>query len=225
MKSRVSIVGSMVLVQVCLFSLLNAIWGLGNTILLRNLSLGLGAVISIFIVYQARKILITKKSYPILLICLLLLWMLIHLEYFSINHLIQLQEFYSVWKRVLLSAIFGLGFGIGIRDLYLKNQNKILMCTKNIFYLGLISPTLIYIVKYLLVQNGDFYGMEIPAFLKLYKESAPFYTPKTVYMCFCAPIFLVLLMLIIRNLRVGKILCISNFIHLLIAKCYHICFI
>jgi len=99
----------LVLVQCLCFSVLYAVWVLPGTIALRNICLGLGALLSVYPIYQARHFFFKREAIPIWLLIGLFIWAIFHLLVLSQNPVLQYEEFISIWKRAILSAIFALG--------------------------------------------------------------------------------------------------------------------
>jgi hypothetical protein len=98
---------------------------------------------------------------------------------------VQLIEFKGIWKRAFLAVIFALGLGLSIAN----NTERIRKWAWPLIYFGLLMPTLIYLLKWILTFYGQsIFGLEsIPAFLRVYPNSQPFYVPKTDYVVFCLP--------------------------------------
>ena len=105
---------ALLFVQVFCFAMLYAIWMLPGTIGLRNICLGIGALLSLYPIYQSRHLFLQKKATPIWLIAALFGWVTFHLLFLSQDPVAQMAEFTSIWKRSAVGVIFALGMGISI---------------------------------------------------------------------------------------------------------------
>jgi hypothetical protein len=168
--------------QAICFFILYAIWGLPETILVRNFCLILGCLISIFEFYVYRKLLATTSLFPLMPILALFIWISFHLLFLSNSYSMQLIEFTGIWKRVLIGSIFAIGFGLSLTQL--SDLKKDLFF--KIIFFSSISPIIIFYIKYLNTIN--FIGINLDLnFLLLYTASAKFFIPKTTYVCFGLP--------------------------------------
>ena len=185
--------------QCVTFVVLYSVWILPEIASWRNTSLVLGAVIGLYVSYQYRFLLLNKRALPIWLIGILFVWASFHLFFLSQNPAIQLLEFKGIWKRAFLAAIFALGLGLSIAN----NLESVKRWAWPLIYLGLLMPTLIYLLKWTLTFYGQSaFGFEsVPAFLRVYPSSQPFYFPKTDYVVFCLPTLAVALGQILALLR------------------------
>ncbi|WP_216195336.1 O-antigen ligase family protein [Polynucleobacter sp. UB-Tiil-W10] len=139
--------------------------------------------------------------------------MTLHLIFFSNNFAMQYEEYTSVWKRSFLALLFAFGFGLAI----LKSSPKVRQQTWIIFYLGLVMPTLIYLLKCALVWLGQAYAIEIAPYWGLYAPStppSPYYVAKTAYMGFCAPVLAIALGQIYFRFRDGVWLSMGNLFYM-----------
>jgi hypothetical protein len=177
--------GWIIALQCCTFILLYAVWILPEIAVWRNISLGLGATLGLYVSYCYRSQLFTKSALPIWLIGLLFIWATFHLLFLSQNFTLQWGEYKSIWKRIFLSALFALGLGLSI----INNPEKSKRWAWPLIYIALIMPTIIYLVKWTLTFYGEIILGQgpIPPFLKVYSSSQLFYVPKTDYVVFCLP--------------------------------------
>ncbi len=173
-------------VQCICFSALYAIWALPETILIRHICLITGALLSLWITYQYRHCFFQRRAMPAWLIATLFVWATFHLFFLSNDFAAQYEEYTSIWKRSALGAIFALGFGIALSRYSQKKDSKG-RALWALMYLGLLAPTLIYIVKFVLTHKAGQWGIAVSDYWLLYPGSAPFYLPKTAYVCFCLP--------------------------------------
>jgi hypothetical protein len=172
-------------IQGICFSILYAIWVLPETILIRHICLITGALLSLWVIYQYRHCFFQRSAIPVWLIVALFAWATFHLFFLANDFAAQYEEFATIWKRTALGVIFALGFGIALINNTLTNHQQGRLWS--LIYLGLLAPTLIYIIKFTLTHKAAQWGMVVPAYWFLYPESAPFYLPKTAYVCFCVP--------------------------------------
>lgn len=213
----------MFFVQVICFAILCAIWMLPATIALRNVCLGFGALLSIYPIYQARHLFFKKRAIPLWFLMILFAWVIFHLLFLAQEPHLQYDEFTSIWKRTFLGAIFAFGFGIALsaemnsRN-HLENdtsQNGMYWTAcKVIAYLGLFTPTTIYLIKYGLAIYGSQLGIVVPHGLQAYVGANSYYIAKTAYMCFCLPMFAVSLAFLFTNIRNGRWLSLMNPIYI-----------
>jgi hypothetical protein len=194
------------------FSILYAIWALPETILIRHICLIVGALIGLYEIYQYRHLFLSKRAIPAWLIFTLFGWATFHLFFLSIDFAAQYEEYTSIWKRTAIGAIFALGFGIALANNRLGNSNKKRVWV--LFYLGLLAPTLIYIVKFILTHKASQWGIKPSDYWLLYPGSAPFYLPKTAYVCFCLPALGIALGQLVRNIHQGQLFKLANVIYL-----------
>ena len=192
-----------IFLQCVTFVLLYSVWILPEIAAWRNTALVIGAVLGLYVSYQYRSLLLNKRALPIWLIGILFIWASFHLLFLSQNPVMQLIEFKGIWKRAFLAAIFALGLGLSIAN----NTERIQKWAWPLIYLGLLMPTLIYLLKWTLTFYGQsIFGLEsIPAFLKVYPSSQPFYVPKTDYVVFCLPTLAVALGQILTLLQEKRI--------------------
>jgi hypothetical protein len=213
-SGEASISSIWVYTQAACFLVLYAIWILPNTILVRNACLILGAAIGVYQIYRFRKQIQLPQAIPIILLLALFGWMTFHLFFLSNNFAMQHEEYVSVWKRSFLALLFAFGFGLTI----LNSTQKVRQQIWTIFYLGLVMPTFIYLLKFTLAWLGQASGLDIPPYLGLYTPStppSPYYVAKTAYMGFCAPVIAVALGQIYLRLRDGAWLSLGNLFYIL----------
>ena len=165
--------------------MLYSVWILPEIASWRNTSLVIGAALGLYVSYQYRSLLLSKLALPIWLIGLLFVWASFHLLFLSQNPAAQLLEFKGIWKRAFLAVIFAIGLGLSITN----NEERTKKWVWPLIYLGLLMPTLIYLLKWTLTFYGEsIFGFgAIPVFLRVYPGSQPFYVPKTDYVVFCLP--------------------------------------
>ena len=182
------------IIMVSLFALLWAIWIQPHTIFLRHSLLTLGSLIGLYVIFNKYRILLAQRAIPIYLIGLLFVWIVFHLLFLSQNVSLQLEEFTSIWKRIAWGTPFAIGLGIVLASPFTSLANETQPCTNKlqndcwwILFLGMLTPTLIYLCRFLATMIVDLSGVDFPsAFLLLYPPSS-WYVPKTGYVFFCLP--------------------------------------
>ena len=187
-------------VQCICFSVLYAIWALPETILIRHICLIVGALFSLWIIYQYWHSFFQRRAIPAWLIAALFAWASFHLFFLSNDMAAQYEEYTSVWKRTAIGAVFALGFGIALSS-YAQKQDSKGKALWALMYLGLLAPTLIYLVKFVLTHKAGQWGIAVSDYWLLYPGSAPFYLPKTAYVCFCLPTLGIALGQLARNIH------------------------
>ena len=203
----------MIWLQCICFSVLYAIWALHETILVRHVCLIIGALIGLYEIYIFRRLFFQRKAVPIWLLLSLFIWVTFHLFYLSNDFENQLTEYMGIWKRVFLGALFALGLGVALANANFKPQQGRAIWA--LIYLGLLAPTVIYIVKYFLTNYGLAQGWTVPNYLRVYNQQlVPFNLPKANYVCFCVPTLAVALGQNYRNIHLHRWLSMSKIIYL-----------
>ena len=206
---------ALLLLQVFCFAILYAIWMLPGTIVLRHICLGIGALLSLYPIYQSRYLFLQKKAIPIWLIAALFGWVTFHLLFLAQDPIAQLAEFTSIWKRSAVGVIFALGMGISIAQLRKITQiNRWMSACCILFYIGLLAPTLIYLIKVLLTMYGPRWGIVAPQAFQMYVGVNSIYVAKTAYVAFCLPVFAVALGSLLRNIESHRWISWSNLAYL-----------
>lgn len=93
------------------------IWVLPDTIALRNVLLGIGALCAIWLVslskfFKNRALL---EILPLILFSLIFAWAIIHFLFFSLNPELELKELKSVWFRALAGSIVAIGLCVALK--------------------------------------------------------------------------------------------------------------
>ena len=204
----------MVWVQCICFSALYAIWALPETILIRNICLITGALLSLWTIYQYRYSFFHRRAIPVWLIVALFAWATFHLFFLSYDFAAQFEEYTSIWKRSAIGAIFGIGLGISVVQYFRVGHTKS-FCMWGLLYAGLLMPSLIYDIKFLLSSYAQLWGLKIPEYWLLYSHSMPFFVPKTAYLCFCLPVLAIAFGQLLKNIERYRLLDPFNVIYLL----------
>lgn len=199
--------------QAVCFAVLYAIWILPETILIRHVCLILGALLSFWPIYQYRHHFLQKRAIPVWLIVALFAWASFHLIFLSNDFAAQYDEFTGIWKRTALGAIFALGFGIALTNNQLQKIGQKRLWA--LIYLGLLAPSLIYVVKFIVIFIAKYWGLQGLDGLIYRLGGEPFYIPKTSYVCFCLPTLAVALGQLSKNIHNNQLLKMSNAVYLL----------
>ena len=80
--------------------------------------------------------------------------------------------------------------------------------------MGLLAPTLIYLIKALLTLYGPRWGIVTPQAIQMYVGTNSIYVAKTAYVAFCLPVFAVALGSLLRNIESHRWVSWSNLAYL-----------
>lgn len=177
-------------VQCIAFVILYAVWILPETVGFRNTALVVGALASLYPIYQYRGALLQKSALSIWCIAALFIWAIVHLLFLSQDYAQQLMELNRIWKYAAIGSIFAFGLGLSLASKNTSRDPSSLIKISPywpLIFFGLMTPALIYLIKYGLTTYGPIWGLEPPDYLKIYFSSQPFYVPKTDYVAFCLP--------------------------------------
>ena len=209
----------LVVTQAVCFAILYAVWMLPKTTFLRNSCLGLGAFLSIFVVFRFRKAFLNKAAIPVYLLIALYVWLIFHLLFLSNDFEAQYLELTSVWKNSAIGIVFGLGFGISLVSMATRASDANLKGNKDsrvanavwvLIWIGLIAPEVIYLIKWLVMRYGIVWGLDVPDYLKLWPSSAPYYISKNTYVCFCLPVLAIALGQIKHQVNLNRLMSFAN---------------
>jgi len=78
-----------VVVQSVYFAILYAVRMLPKIIFLRNTCLGIGAALSLFVIFRYRIVFLTKVALPVYLLIALFVWLIFHLLFLSNDYEVQ----------------------------------------------------------------------------------------------------------------------------------------
>jgi hypothetical protein len=166
------------------FFVLYSIWYYPSTNFLSDTLIIIGALLSLYILSLNISFFKSKESIPFWLLVILFIWVIFHLVFLSNHFSQQLRELESIWKRVLIAMVYGLGFGIGIVNF--KSPSKCLI----LIYAGMIAPGLIYLFKFILGYYADHYSFILPDYIMLYDEPvSTYWIYKTAYTVALIPTF------------------------------------
>ena len=135
------------------FAILWAIWIQPHTLALRHIALSLGSLLGLYIIVKNQSLMWSKASIPIYLIGLLFLWVTFHLFFLSSKFDLQLDEYMTIWKRILWGAPFAIGLGIalgakshlpGVKGARRGVEHSVVWW---IFFAGMVAPTVIYLIR------------------------------------------------------------------------------
>lgn len=187
-QSKFEIPAWLIWVQCIAFVVLYAVWILPEIVGFRNTALVVGALSGLYPIYRCRKHFFQKRAIPAWLMVALFAWAIFHLLLLSQDYPAQLLELHRIWKYAALGAILAFGLGLSLANASSKHQGGVAKAPYwQVIYFGLSLPVLIYLLKYVLSIYGEGFGMQVPAYLKIYFGSQPYYVPKTDYVAFCLP--------------------------------------
>jgi hypothetical protein len=142
------IADKMGLILILISSALLGIWATLETIALRNILLGFGALASIIYLvnelklmkqFQSKLTISASASIPLILIFIMLIWVVSHYFFFSTDHSRQWEELISTWLRAALAVLIGASTSIAL------SRNKNLLPT---LWLGLFVSFLVLFYQY-----------------------------------------------------------------------------
>ena len=133
-KTSQSLVIFGVVMQLCL-------WVIPGTIALRQILLALTLIPSLFLLRGYLRFLTFHKPQliPTLLLLCLLIWVVIHLIFFSYDFELELKQFTSLWLRAIVGIIIGFSLGFALRT---NSRGKVL------FFIALFATSLINLAIY-----------------------------------------------------------------------------
>jgi hypothetical protein len=174
------------------FAILWAIWIQPHTLALRHIALSLGSLLGLYVIFKNHSLMWSKASIPIYLIGLLFLWVTFHLFFLSSKFDLQLDEYMTIWKRILWSAPFTIGLGIALGA---KSHLIGAKGTKGveytlvwwIFFAGMVAPTVVFLIRAALMFLASKYGWTLPHYAMLLDGNSTWHIPKMGYIFFCLP--------------------------------------
>ena len=102
------------LIVICA-SIMLFIWGLPNTIALRNAMMLLGSAGALYFLLKYKPFVLDWKALPLVLLYILLLWVLAHYFFFARDPQLQFIELKSLWLRVFAGMLIATAMGVLIR--------------------------------------------------------------------------------------------------------------
>jgi hypothetical protein len=180
------------LALVILFALLWAIWIQPHTIALRHILLTIGSLLGLYVMAKNKDLLMGKLAVPIYLIIALFAWITFHLFFLSSQHELQLEEYQTIWRRILWGLPFAISLGIVVGQSYQKKESidkdspfeKMLQW---IFVAGITAPTCIYLLRFGLMALAARVGWNLPDFAMIILPPSSWHIPKMAYVFFCLP--------------------------------------
>lgn len=177
----------MVLTLCWLFAILYGVWILPETVFIRHFCLVVGALLSLYVIYPNRRLLLKKEAAPIWLIGLLILWVTFHLFFIGRDFNAQWEEYTRIWKKIAVGSVFAIGLGIALisQSYNQKHTNQYW----RIVYLGFLLPAIVYFIKQGVSALGYKFGFAIPVYLVLDPNhmSSQFGISRAWYVFFCLP--------------------------------------
>lgn len=119
--------------------LLLSVWPIPHTIGIRNILLGLGFLISLFVLWDKRHLLTWKKSLPTVIILIFFLWLIFHYFFLSMDPSAQIKELQSTWLRSFLAGFIAFSLAM-----LLSKKPIWRVC----LYLGVLVPVIVYLYSY-----------------------------------------------------------------------------
>lgn len=119
--------------------LLLSVWPIPHTIGIRNILLGLGFLVALFVLWDKRHQLTWKKSFSTLIIFIFFLWLIFHYFFLSMDPSAQIKELQSTWLRSFLAGFIAFSLAI-----LLSKKPIWRVC----FYLGVLLPVIVYLYSY-----------------------------------------------------------------------------
>jgi hypothetical protein len=180
------------LALVVFFALLWAIWIQPHTTALRHILLTIGSLLGLYVMAKNKDLLISKSAVPIYLILALFAWITFHLFFLSSKYELQLEEYQTIWKRILWGFPFAVGLGIVLGQTFKKKDfsDKDLRFEKMlqwIFVIGITAPTCIYLIRFGLMILAARLGWSLPDFAMILSPPSSWHIPKMAYVFFCLP--------------------------------------
>lgn len=178
---------------VTLFALLWAIWIQPHTIALRQILLTLGSLLGLYVISQNLHLFKTRRAIPIYLIGLLFAWITFHLFFLSHQYELQLAEYFTIWKRIAWSVPFAIGLGIVLNQSTTqkaKNQDGSVVKYEGvwwIFYAGVVTPTIIFLARTILMHLASRFGWHLPAAAMHAPPTSTWHITKMSVVFFCLP--------------------------------------
>lgn len=205
----------LVLTLCTLFAVLWGVWILPNTVFIRHFCLIVGALLSLYIIWPRRALLLTKQATPIWLIIFLLIWVTFHLFFIGHDYVRQLEEYTKIWKKIAISVPFALGLGLALGSQLSNPKNTQKYWA--IIYLGFLLPMVIYFVKWIAALYIPRYGYTIPQFLILSPDALrnAWAIPRAFYVFFCLPALAIGLGQMIHSIQVKQFRLMSSVGYLL----------
>jgi hypothetical protein len=173
------------------FAILWAIWIQPHTLALRHMALSLGSLLGLYLIVKNKSLMWSRAAIPIYLIGLLFLWVTFHLFFLSSKFDLQLDEYMTIWKRILWGAPFAIGLGIALgAKSHLPGAKGIKGSVEYstvwwIFFAGMVAPTVVYLIRAALMFLASKYGWIMPQFAMLLPGGSSWHIAKMGYIFFC----------------------------------------
>ena len=138
--TRMTLKDHLILACLAIISLLLlSAWPIPHTIGIRNILLGLGFLVALFVLWDKRHQLTWKKSLPTIIILIFFLWLIFHYFFLSMDPLAQIKELQSTWLRALLAGFIAFSLAM-----LLSKKPIWRVC----LYLGVMVPVIVYLYSY-----------------------------------------------------------------------------
>jgi len=147
-----------------LFAILYGVWLLPNTIFIRNTCLIAGAALSLWVIYQNSGIFYQRRTWPILGIGGLLMWVSIHLFFIGLEFDAQFAEYTKIWKKIALGCVFAIGLGLAIGNHFADYKKSVQYWL--IVRIAFLLPVTIYFLKLIINTWAAHQGIELSPYLQ-----------------------------------------------------------
>ncbi len=138
--SRMTLKDHLLLACLAIISLLLlSVWPIPHTIGIRNILLGLGFLVALFVLWDKRHQLTWKKSLPTIIILFFFLWLIFHYFFLSMDPSAQIKELQSTWLRSFLAGLIAFSLAM-----LLSRKPIWRIC----LYLGVLVPVIVYFYSY-----------------------------------------------------------------------------
>lgn len=204
----------LVLTLCWLFALLYGVWILPETVFIRHFCLVAGAILSLYVIYSNRRLLLTKEAIPIWLIGLLILWVTFHVFFIGHEFERQWDEYTRIWKKIAVGSVFAIGLGMALTSQGHNKSNTIQYW--RIIFLGFLLPAITYFVKLGATTLGHKYGMTIPIYLVIDSDhmGSRYGISRAWYVFFCLPAVAISIGALAMSIKSKSFTLTKNFIYL-----------
>lgn len=165
-------IASLFIVGCC--ALLMAIWALPETIALRHILLTAGFFVSLFYLRGNADLFYAKAAWPFWVLLGFYVWIGIHLQFFSSEQELQLQELHGLWIRTALATFLGVALGLCMTDKNAQKPSDNINLKLGIFFAGLCGTGVISLTQYSHICYLRDQWVNFDILLALYKAKTPF---------------------------------------------------
>lgn len=143
-----------VVLQLCL-------WVAPGTIALRQILLALTSIPSIYLLVGYSSEIVCRRLFllPLFIFLFLLLWVVLHMIFFSYEQTLELKQFGSLWLRAILGVIIGFSLGFILRES---------ICGRGLFFIAIFATSTINLSVYLYQSYIQGYWIAPSSFVSNY---------------------------------------------------------